>query len=80
MTTLDFIYNVKEMGYKVNWSHRNVSKRKTKIQISKLNEKQPIAWVFTNEMYSMRSLGVDSELYELLFRYCITPIEERGEI
>ena len=51
MTTSDFIYNLKEMGYKVKWSHRNVSKRKTKIQIFKPNKKQPIAWVFTNEMY-----------------------------
>ncbi|MGZ2388939.1 hypothetical protein ACUXEV_000068 [Staphylococcus saprophyticus] len=80
MTTSDFIFNIKALGYKVRWSHRNVSKRKTKIQIIEPNKKQPIAWVFTNEMYSMRSLGVDVELYELLFRYCITPIDKRGEI
>ncbi|MEP9852125.1 hypothetical protein ABDK10_05420 [Staphylococcus aureus] len=77
MTTSDFIHIVKEMGYKVNWSHRNVSKRKTKIQITKPNKKQPLAWVFTNEMYSMRSLGVEHDLYKLMVRYCITPIEDR---
>lgn len=78
MTTSEFIEEAMKLGYKVRYSQKNVSKRKTKIQLTPNDKKQPTAWVFTNEMYSMRSLGVDSELYELLVRYCITPIDERG--
>lgn len=78
MSTSEFIKEVKKLGYKVRWSHKNVSKRKTKIQLFPSSKKQPIAWVFTNKMNSMRSLGVDNDLFELLVTYSLTPINQRG--
>lgn len=80
MTTSEFIDKTKSLGYKVRWSNRNISKRKTKIQLTPNDKRQPTAWVFTNEMYSMRSLGVDNELFELLVLYSLTPINQRGVV
>lgn len=80
MTTSEFIEEAKKLGYKVRWSHKNVSKRKTKIQLTPSDKKQPIAWVFTNEMYSMRSLDVNNDLFELMVIYSLTPINQRGVI
>lgn len=80
MTTSEFIDKAKSLGYKVRWSNRNISKRKTKIQLTPNDKRQPTAWVFTNEMYSMRSLGVDNELFELLVLYSLTPINQRGVV
>ncbi len=80
MTTSKLIESAKELGYKIRISHKNITKRKTKVQFFVQSKKQPIAWVFTNEMYSMRSLGVDSELFRLMVEYSETPICFRGEV
>lgn len=77
MTTNDFIDAVKRIGYKVNQSNKNVTRRKHKIQITREGQRHPIAWVFTNEMNSIRSLGVNDETYDLLFEYSRTPLNER---
>lgn len=77
MTTNDLVKELIKIGYKVSFANKNVTRRKTKIQITPRHQKQPIAWVFINEMYSMRSLGVDEETYKLLVNYSMTPINER---
>lgn len=77
MTTNEFIDAVKSIGYKVNQSDKNVARRKHKLQITRVGQRHPIAWVFTNEMYSMRSLGVDDKTYDLLVEYSRTPLNER---
>lgn len=53
MTTNDFIDAVKRIGYKVNQSNKNVTRRKHKIQITREGQRHPIAWVFTNERDSL---------------------------
>ncbi|MDO0948202.1 hypothetical protein [Mammaliicoccus sciuri] len=77
MTTNDLVKELIKIGYKVSFANKNVTRRKSKIQITPRHQKQPIAWVFINEMYSMRSLGVDEETYKLLVNYSMTPINER---
>ncbi len=77
MTTNDLVKELINIGYKVSFANKNVTRRKSKIQITPRHQKQPIAWVFINEMYSMRSLGVDEETYKLLVNYSMTPINER---
>lgn len=77
MTTNDLVKELIKIGYKVTFANKNVTRRKSKIQITARHQKQPIAWVFINEMYSMRSLGVDEETYKLLVNYSVTPINER---
>lgn len=77
MTTNVFVDAVKSLGYKVNHSSRNVAYRKHKILVTREGNRHPIAWVFINEMYSMRSLGVDDKLFNLLDEYSRTPLNER---
>ncbi|MDU9297374.1 hypothetical protein [Staphylococcus pseudintermedius] len=77
MTTNDLVKELINIGYKVSFANKNVTRRKSKIQITPRHQKQPTAWVFINEMYSMRSLGIDEETYKLLVNYSMTPINER---
>ncbi|ARQ95777.1 hypothetical protein qdsa001_19 [Staphylococcus phage qdsa001] len=77
MYTNEFIENVKQLGYTVTIANKNTTKRKEKILIKKENQ-QPIAWVFLNEPYSFRSLGADSELFDLMVEYAKTPVKERS--
>lgn len=76
MYTNEFIKKVNQLGYKTSLANKNTTKRKEKILIKKENQ-QPIAWVFLNEEYSFRSLGINEELFNLLVEYSKTPIEKR---
>ncbi|AFO70604.1 hypothetical protein F422_gp017 [Staphylococcus phage SA11] len=77
MYTNEFIKKVNNLGYETSLANKNTTKRKEKILIKKENQ-QPIAWVFLNEPYSFRSLGTDSELFDLMVEYAKTPVKERS--
>lgn len=79
MTTLEFIKQLNEMGYKVNISHKNISKYKTKILISYKSAEHPHCWVFTDKQYSFRALGANEQLFKLMVEYASTDLDARGE-
>lgn len=74
-----FIKKLNELGYTTNISEKNCTKKKSKILITKKGEKQPCAWVFLNEMYSMRIFSSNSKLFFLMSDFAITPLKLRED-
>ena len=82
MKTKTFIENLKTLGYKHNTVQRNKGEKHHKLLIFDNREcgnNHPVGWIFINRNNSMRLLEGDERLFDLMYEYARTPLDEREE-